>query len=196
MILSGLEIRRLVLERRKLLRLLEEAKDRSEAVVEHWSEPWLYIDPFNENQLNPNSYNLTLSKSLLVYQDQAILDPRKENPTLELEIPESGFVLRPGKLYLGSTQEYTETVGFAPFLEGRSSIGRLGIQVHSTAGFGDTGFKGTWTLEISCTHEVIVYPRMQICQIAYSSIQGEYENYSSKYLGQDGPVASRLFMEY
>ena len=95
----------------------------------------------------------------------------KRNQYLVIEkIPEEGFILEPGILYLGRTMEYTETHKFVPMLEGRSSVGRLGISIHSTAGFGDIGFCGYWTLEISCVQPVRIYPGVEICQIYYHTI--------------------------
>jgi dCTP deaminase len=110
-------------------------------------------------------------------------------------IPEEGFVLLPGQLYLGSTVEYTETHGYVPMLEGRSSLGRLGVCVHVTAGFGDVGFKGFWTLEIYCLHPVRVYPFQRVCQIYYHKIQGDYVPYQGKYQGNDGVQASRSYRD-
>nr|WP_319586223.1 hypothetical protein [uncultured Desulfobulbus sp.] len=85
----------------------------------------IIIDPFNESQLNPNSYNLRLHEKLLVYED-AVLDMKKDHATEVIIIPEDGLILETGKLYLGRTVEYTETHNYVPMLEGRSSIGRLG----------------------------------------------------------------------
>ena len=101
----------------------------------------IIIDPFDETRLNPNSYNLSLHDELLTYTRDT-LDMRHDNPTETHKIPREGFMLLPGKLYLGRTAEYTTTEGYIPMLEGRSSIGRLGICIHVTAGFGDVGFAG------------------------------------------------------
>ena len=105
----------------------------------------VFISPFNTQQVGPNSYNMRLHNELMVY-DNHELDMKAENPAHKIEIPEEGLVLEPHKLYLGRTIEYTETLNLVPMLEGRSSIGRLGLFVHITAGFGDVGFKGYWTL--------------------------------------------------
>ena len=107
----------------------------------------IHIDPFNENQLNPNSYNLKLHNELMYYEDE-VFDMKKELKTNNLFIPKEGLILKPNKLYLGRTKEHTKTQNLVPMLEGRSSIGRLGLFVHITAGFGDVGFEGFWTLEI------------------------------------------------
>lgn len=121
------------------------------------------------------------------------LDPKKENETEEFTIPEEGHILLPGVLYLGETMEYTETYGFVPKIDGRSTTGRLGIIVHITAGFGDNGFKGKWTLEITVTHPVIVYPGMEIGQLYYESIEGDSSIlYNGKYQNQQGVQAAKV----
>ena len=121
------------------------------------------------------------------------LDPKKENETEEFEISEEGHILLPGVLYLGETMEYTETYGFVPKIDGRSTTGRLGIIIHLTAGFGDNGFKGKWTLEITVTHPVIVYPGMEIGQLYYEEIQGDSSMmYNGKYQDQQGVQAAKV----
>ncbi len=154
------------------------------------------IDPFSESQLNPNSYNLRLHDRLLVYREQ-VLDMKRENFSDEITIPETGLTLEPRRLYLGRTVEYTGTDGFVPMLEGRSSIGRLGLFVHITAGFGDAGFHGYWTLEMFCVQPVTVYPDVEICQIFYHTIDGEYEPYTNgKYQNNTGIQHSLLFRDF
>lgn len=156
----------------------------------------IIIEPFNRKQLNPNSYNLRLHNELLVY-DEDILDMKKENKTKSITIPEEGLVLEPGKLYLGRTIEYTETKNYVPMLEGRSSIGRLGLFIHVTAGFVDVGFKGYWTLEIFCVQPIRIYPSVEVCQIYYHGIDGEYEEYSSgKYQSNKGIQPSLLYKDF
>lgn len=102
-------------------------------------------------------------------------------------------------MYLGVTEEYTETHNTVPFLEGKSSIGRLGIDIHATAGKGDVGFCNTWTLEISCIQPVRVYAGMPIGQLIYFAIDGDVINFynkkkNAKYLSRtDKPVESMMF---
>ena len=151
----------------------------------------IVIKPFNPKQLNPNSYNITLNNELLVY-DCDVLDLKKSNPTKKIIIPEEGYVLQPGELYLGGTNEYTETDGFVPCIDGRSSIGRLGLFILVTAGFGDVGFKGTWTLEIQCIKPIRIYPNIEIGQLHYEQIQGEKTYYKGKYLGQIDAQKSKM----
>lgn len=156
----------------------------------------IFIEPFNIKQLNPNSYNLRLHNELLVYEEP-VLDMKKPNKTRLITIPESGLVLEPGRLYLGRTIEYTRTEGFVPMLEGRSSVGRLGLVIHVTAGFGDVGFAGYWTLEMFCVNPVKIYSGVEICQIYYHTIEGDYEPYSSgKYQNNTGIQPSLLYKDF
>lgn len=155
----------------------------------------LYIEDFSEERLNPNSYNLRLAPELLVYTE-AVLDPKQDNRTREIIIPEDGYVLKPGRLYLARTMEWTESRDFVPKLEGRSSIGRLGLAIHITAGFGDVGFAGNWTLELECVQPVKIYPGMEICQISYHTVSGEVmDRYHGKYQGSTDVMASRIWRE-
>lgn len=156
----------------------------------------IIIEPFDERRLNPNSYNLSLHHQLLTY-DQPVLDMRQPNPVSELTIPQEGLRLEPNRLYLGRTNEYTRTDKYVPMLEGRSSIGRLGLFVHVTAGFGDVGFAGYWTLEMFCVQPIIIYPNVEICQIYYHSIEGDYDPYhSGKYQHNTGVQPSLLYQEF
>ncbi|MGC9312611.1 MAG: dCTP deaminase [Sediminispirochaetaceae bacterium] len=154
------------------------------------------IDPFDRSQLNPNSYNLRLHNRLLSYTSTT-LDMKINNPTREILVPSDGMVLQPGRLYLGRTVEYTETHGAVPMLEGRSSVGRLGLFIHVTAGFGDVGFKGYWTLEIFCVQPIIIYPDVQICQIYYHEISDDYEEYASgKYQCNTSIQPSMMYKDF
>lgn len=156
----------------------------------------IIIDPYDHGQLNPNSYNLRLHNRLLSYTSTT-LDMKINNPTREILIPPDGMVLQPGRLYLGRTVEYTETHGAVPMLEGRSSVGRLGLFIHVTAGFGDVGFKGYWTLEIFCVQPIIIYPDVQICQIYYHEISEDYEEYTSgKYQGNTSIQPSMMYKDF
>ena len=156
----------------------------------------IFIQPFNEAALNPNSYNLTLHDELMVYEEDC-LDMRRPNKTRTIEIPPEGIVLEPGKLYLGRTAEMTRTFNLVPMLEGRSSVGRLGMSIHVTAGFGDVGFCGFWTLEIYCIQPVRIYAGTQVCQIYYHTIEGGYEPYTSgKYQHNQGIQPSQLYKDF
>lgn len=156
------------------------------------------IEPFERESLGTNSYDVHLGRHLAVYTSKE-LDAKKHNAIEHFEIPDEGYVLQPGVLYLGVTQEYTETHAHVPFLEGKSSTGRLGIDIHATAGKGDVGFCGNWTLEISCKLPVRVYEGMPVGQLIYFPVDGEIEvRYNSKanakYSGQPNrPVESMMW---
>lgn len=154
------------------------------------------ITPFNPQQVGPNSYNLRLHNELMVYKDK-VLDMKRKNDIQKIILPETGLILQPGILYLGRTYEHTETNNLVPMIEGRSSIGRLGLFIHITAGFGDVGFKGYWTLEIFCVQPVKIYPHVEICQIFYHTIEGKFQNYeSNKYQNNQGIQPSLLYKDF
>jgi dCTP deaminase len=171
MILTGTEIQRMVVQGR------------------------ITIDPFDRDCLQPNSYDLHLSGVLSYYDLSKVryLDPRQECPTVDMVIPGEGVLLEPGRVYLGSIIETVGSKEFVPRLEGKSSLGRLGVKVHLTAGFGDLGFVAPWTLEIEVTHPVRLYPGMRVCQVMFTSTLGDRTmQYEGKYVGQTGPTPSRM----
>lgn len=155
----------------------------------------LFIEPFNKKQLNPNSYNLTLADELLVYEN-SMLNIKRNNPVKHMKISPKGFLLWPGKLYLGRTKEYTKTLNHVPMIEGRSSVGRLGLFVHITAGFGDVGFEGYWTLEMFCVQPIKIYSGIEICQIYYHALQGDFKTYQSKYHKNKGVQPSLMYKDF
>ncbi len=156
------------------------------------------ITPYDRSCLGSNSYDVHLGKWLARYTDE-ILDAKKHNPIEYFEIPEEGIILQPQLFYLGVTEEYTETHAHVPFLEGKSSTGRLGIDIHATAGKGDVGFCGHWTLEISVKQPVRVYKGMPVGQLIYFPVDGIIENpyhlkKNAKYSNQpDRPVESMMW---
>lgn len=164
-------------------------------IIKHMGKE-IVIEPFDRRRVNPNSYNLSLHRELLVYEEP-VLDMKKPNPVRKIVIPADGLQLEPGRLYLGRTNEFTRTETFVPMLEGRSSVGRLGLFIHVTAGFGDVGFAGYWTLEMFCTQPIVVYPDVEICQIYYHTIEGEYDRYDTgKYQNNTGIQPSLLYREF
>jgi dCTP deaminase len=158
----------------------------------------IVIEPFRPDCLGTNSYDVHLGKHLATYRS-TVLDARQHNTIEHFDIPEGGIVLQPGRLYLGVTEEYTETHNSVPFLEGKSSTGRLGIDIHATAGKGDVGFCNHWTLEISVAMPVRVYAGMPIGQLIYFKVDGEIENFynrkaSAKYNQRsERPVESMMW---
>ncbi len=160
----------------------------------------IVIKPFNKEQLGTNSYDLTLNPVLKVYTND-ILDTKNPNPSVEITIPEEGLVLDTNKVYIATTNEYTETYNHVPILADKSSLARLGLATHYNAGFGDESFKGKWTLELSCTQPIRIYPNMKICQIYYiKTLDKPIINYnnkkSAKYQNQTEATTSLNHLNY
>lgn len=177
------------------------------------------IDPFVAEHVNPASVDLTLGREILTYDlsnerkrklvglvlggipqqwGDAVLDAKIQPSTLLDTIPEEGVVLVPGELYLMHTVERVCSKKFVPVLDGKSSLGRLGVSVHATAGFGDIGFDGQWTLEVTCVLPVRLYAGMRVAQMRFHAVQGEIEQYAGNYSGETarGPVASRSWRQF
>jgi len=151
----------------------------------------IVIEPFREECLGSNSYDVHLGPTLLIYED-FVLDAKKPNSVKEILIPEEGYLLEPGRLYLGVTEEYTECHRHVPFLEGKSSIGRLGIDIHATAGKGDVGFCNHWTLEISVIQPVRIYAGMPIGQLIFFEVKGEVRTpYNRKHSAKYNQVSPK-----
>ncbi len=171
------------------------------AILEEIKSGNIVIEPFNISCLGSNSYDVHLGKTLAKYVNNE-LDAKKHNKIENFEIPEEGFVLLPEDFYLGVTHEYTESHKHVPFLEGKSSIGRLGIDIHATAGKGDIGFCNTWTLEISVKQPVRVYAGMPIGQLIYFHVQGDVrtsyaDKKNAKYNSRVSvPVESMMFKNF
>ena len=165
------------------------------------AEGRILVRPFRPDCLGTNSYDVHLGPYLSVYRGAA-LDARRPNPVREFRIPKAGFVLVPGQLYLGVTEEYTETHGYVPFLEGKSSVGGLGIDIHSTAGKGDEGFCNYWTLEMSVKLPVRIYAGMPVGQLIYFEISGSVErSYAAKRSAKyrrvsPHPTPSRMYLNF
>ena len=154
----------------------------------------IIIDPYNPNQLNSNSVNLTLHDELMTYEE-VVLDMRKANRVRRIPIPQDGYVLKPNQLYLARTVERTETHNLVPMLEGRSSVARLGLFINATGGFGDVGFCGYWTLQMFAVQPVRIYPGVPICQIFYHEIIGDFLEYSSDKYQHNRDVQPSLFFK-
>jgi dCTP deaminase len=167
-------------------------------ILEEMEKGTIVVTPYNRDCLGSNSYDVHLGKYLALYTDTE-LDAKKHNMIEHFEIPDEGFLLMPDKFYLGVTEEYTESHAHIPFLEGKSSTGRLGIDIHATAGKGDVGFCGNWTLEISVKMPVRVYAGMPIGQLIYFPADGEIlvpynTKKNAKYSGQPNrPVESMMW---
>lgn len=168
------------------------------------------ITPFNNDHLGTNSYDVTLAPTLRTYKrtvvspagkhprldvycDEVIqeLDCRKPTETIENCIGDNGFVLEPNELYLASTVEYTESLRHVPMLNGKSSLGRLGLSIHVTAGFGDVGFHGHWTMELFVIRPLRIYAGMKIAQLSWFIASGAPDTpYSHKLSAKYNNVSS------
>jgi dCTP deaminase len=167
-------------------------------ILEEIEKGTIVVSPYDRDCLGSNSYDVHLGKFLATYIDD-VLDAKLHNTIQHFEIPEEGFLLQPDMFYLGVTEEYTESHAHVPFLEGKSSTGRLGIDIHATAGKGDVGFCGNWTLEISVKKPVRIYAGMPIGQLIYFPVDGEIlvpynSKKNAKYSGQPNrPVESMMW---
>jgi len=162
----------------------------------------IIIEPFYRECLGSNSYDIHLGRFIGMYRPDEILDPKKENFMSIFEIPEDGFTFEPGRFYLASTLEYTATEKFVPYLDGKSSIGRLSISIHESAGNGDVGFKGHWTLQMGVDQKCRVYYGMPIGQIRYETTKGRilnpyHKKQNSKYSNHDSkPIQSMMWKNF
>lgn len=153
------------------------------------------IDPFTEDQLNPNSYNFKLGNKLLIYNDY-ILDAKKENEVREIEIPEEGLTLAPGTIYLGCTREVIGSEHFVSIIRGRSSIGRLGLFINITADLIDLGSIGQLTLQLNAVQPVTVYAGMKIGQVTFWKVCGDISKYKGRYQNSKGPIPSKMYQDF
>lgn len=172
------------------------------AIISAYENEKIIIEPWDERNVNPNSYDAHIGSSLMIYDmcnnrcddecpyynknsivggyytencssgKSSFLDSKKNNPTIAIPIPSSGYILEPGILYLANTIEYTESEDYLVCIDGRSSAARLGVGAHITAGNGSYGYKGVWTLEITVVHPVRIYPGMSICQFHFEELTG------------------------
>jgi dCTP deaminase len=184
-------------------------------------DPWDPTHVNHEDRLNPASYDLTLGPQIAVYDSVVcgdfesssmgvpgeslhprgfvgkgkVLDSSKKNSVKTFNMDARGFLLQPGIGYLAHTVEKVHTEAFVPVLDGKSSIGRLFAFIHVTAGYGDPGFDGQYTLEVVVIHPLIVYPGMRFCQIRFHTLVGETVSYkqTGSYKGEyaQGPIPSQ-----
>jgi len=159
--------------------------------------PDIVIEPFDEKYCGPNSYDVHLADELLFYKSGLELPAKDENVTTKVVIPPEGFVLQPGDFCLAATTEYTETRNLVPMLEGRSSMGRIGLQIHPGSGFGDVGYCGKWTMPMKNVSQnpIRIFPNMKIGQLYYEPVSHDHTLYRGKYLGSTGAAACRFYKD-
>ncbi|MDC7123603.1 dCTP deaminase [Cellulomonas fimi] len=168
------------------------------------------LDPYEPAMLQPSSIDVRLDRFFRLFDNHKypVIDPSVDQPDLTRLVEVEGgepFVLHPGEFVLGSTYErVTLPDDVAARLEGKSSLGRLGLLTHSTAGFIDPGFSGHVTLELSnvATLPILLWPGMKIGQLCFFRLTSAAEQpygsaaYGSRYQGQRGPTASRSFQSF
>ena len=168
------------------------------------------LAPWDPSMIQPSSVDVRLDKYFRLFDNHKypVIDPAQDQPELTRLVeadPADGFVLHPGEFVLGSTLEtVTLPDDLAARVEGKSSLGRLGLLTHATAGFVDPGFSGHVTLELSnvATLPIMLWPGMKIGQLAFFRLSSPAENpygsakYGSHYQGQRGPTASRSFQNF
>jgi dCTP deaminase len=168
------------------------------------------LDPYERAMIQPSSIDVRLDRFFRLFDNHKypFIDPAEDQPELTRLIetkPDEPFILHPGEFVLGSTYESVSLPDdIAARLEGKSSLGRLGLLTHSTAGFIDPGFEGHVTLELSnvATLPIKLWPGMKIGQMCFFRLSSPAENpygsaaYSSRYQGQRGPTASRSFQNF
>ncbi len=152
------------------------------------------IDPFDERQVNPNSYNYRLSPKIRRLKN-SIIDLSEPDDFEDIEIPDSGLILSPNECYLGATQEVFGSDYFASLVTGRSSVGRKFVTNHVTAGLIDQGFFGQITLEITVQRPTRVYSGFLFGQIFWFTVVGEPRLYTGKYVDQRNPTASMAYLD-
>ena len=135
----------------------------------------IIVEPQDNIVINPNSINLSLNKTISVYIDE-VLDLKKENKTKDIEIGKDGLWLYPNEIYLGKSNEYSETYNLIPMIDGRSSTGRASLRVHCSASMGSIGYKGYWHMGMRVAQPVKVYENMKICQIYFYTPVGKITN--------------------
>jgi dCTP deaminase len=153
------------------------------------------IIPFNENDINPNSYNYTLGDYVKVYENY-ILDSKEKQNTKIIKIPDEGLIIEPDKLYLGFTNEVFGSDNYVPIITGRSSTGRLGLFVQITSDLVDVGFCGRLTLQLHSTQPVKIYKGMKIGQIMFWKIYGKIDLYKGKYQKANEPRESEGWRDF
>jgi dCTP deaminase len=151
------------------------------AIIKAMNRGDIVIDPFDPDSLGTNSYDVHLGATLAKYAGHEPIDSASPRDVNYIDIPATGITIWPGEFYLGVTAEYTEThPPYVPWLDGKSSVGRLGLFVHVTAGRGDAGFKNHWTLEMASLVPLRVYPGMPIGQLTYFISTGRVINAYNK----------------
>ena len=155
----------------------------------------IQIDPFEGKQINPNSYNFRLGATVKYYIND-VLDPKVKQEVRTVTLPDDGYILSPGRIYLGHTLEMMGSNYYVPIIKGRSSSARLGLFIHVTADLIDIGSHNQWTLQLYAVQPIKIYPGMLIGQVTFWQVIGEIEKYHGKYQGSLGPCESQIYKDF
>ncbi len=165
-----------------------------EAIAGEFLAGRIAIEPFTPQQLNTNSYDLTLGSHYLYYLDE-VIDPAQPSAYCSEPIPEQGLLLKPGQFVLAASAEQVGSKYFVPILHAKSSTARCGLFVHITADLIDIGSFGQLTLQLYATLPIRIYPGMLIAQVSFWQPQGEIRLYQGKYQHSQGPQPSHLYKD-
>lgn len=178
-------------------------------ILTHVESGQIGLDPWDPQMIQPASVDVRLDRYFRLFNNHkySVIDPAADQSELTslVDAGDQPFVLHPGEFVLGATlEQVTLGNGIAARLEGKSSLGRLGLLTHSTAGFIDPGFTGHVTLELSntATMPILLYPGMKIGQLCFFQLSSDAENpygqgaTGSRYQGQRGPTASRSHLNF
>lgn len=153
------------------------------------------LNPFLEENVNPNSYNFRLDRVLKTYKNK-LLDPKKSQEMETIVMGDEGFIIEPYKLYLANTIEEIGSDFYAPTYNARSSVARLGVFINLSATLLDIGFKGQITMQLYSINRVKLYPGMNIGQVMFWKPKGEISLYSGKYQNSKGPQVTQIFKDF
>lgn len=188
-----------------------------QAIRDSVKDGTIMIEPYDEKNINPNSYNLTIGntcKVLDLNHETVIIpfidisqlnieatcryiDTAKPIQYNDIEIPKEGLILLPGNLYLIATNETIGSDCYIPMITGRSSMGRMGVSVHQEAGFGDIGYHGKWTLQVTVVKPTKIYPNMKMAQM-YMVVPSGYikDLYHGKYQNSTDAAGSQINKDF
>jgi dCTP deaminase len=167
------------------------------AIKNGYNDKSITIEPYDENRICPNSYDVILGRNFKRVECNSnspfeyYIDPKLPQQYTEYKDMDSVTIL-PGELWIAHTVEKIGSTQFVPMLEGRSSIGRMGLFVHVTAGFGDVGFVDQWTFELASVKPIMLYSGMRIAQVFFHTMTDNDVQYSGRYVGQTGAQESRF----
>lgn len=178
-----------------------------QAIRDSVKDGTITIEPYYETNINPNSYNLTIGNTCKVLDVNTTTNPfdnyygyidtTKSIEYKDIKIPKEGLLLEPDNLYLIATNETIGSDYYIPMITGRSSMGRMGVSVHQEAGFGDIGYHGKWTLQITVVKPTMIYPNMKMAQMYMVVPAGRITDlYNGKYQNSADAAGSQINRDF